>query len=56
MDKKNIKEYKIDAVISDNRFGMYNKKVPTVYITHQLVIKTKNRFLKKLSRRFIIIL
>lgn len=31
----------IDAVISDNRFGLYHKKIPTVFITHQLQIKSK---------------
>jgi uncharacterized protein (TIGR00661 family) len=35
-----IKEYKIDGVISDNRFGLYSKKVPCVFITHQLEIQT----------------
>lgn len=35
-----IKEYRIDGVISDNRFGLYSKKVPCVFITHQLEIKT----------------
>lgn len=28
-----------DQVISDNRFGMWNKRVHSVYITHQLMIK-----------------
>ncbi len=32
--KKIIKEYHIDIVISDNRFGLWNKRVKTVYITH----------------------
>ena len=31
----------IDAVISDNRFGLYHAKVPTVFVTHQLQIKSK---------------
>lgn len=39
-----IKEHQIDAVISDNRPGMYDKKIPCIYITHQLFIKTGNRF------------
>ena len=38
--KKTIKEHKINAVISDNRFGLYSNKVPCVYITHQLAIQT----------------
>ncbi|MEO6837001.1 MAG: glycosyltransferase, partial [Ginsengibacter sp.] len=41
--KKIIKKERIDAVISDNRFGMYSKKIPSIYITHQLGIKTGNR-------------
>ncbi|MDP4291105.1 MAG: glycosyltransferase [Bacteroidota bacterium] len=37
--KKIIRDYNIDAVISDNRFGLWTRKVPCVYITHQLMIK-----------------
>lgn len=32
--KKIIREHSIDMVISDNRFGLWNRKVKTVYITH----------------------
>ncbi|HEY5391223.1 MAG TPA: glycosyl transferase family 28, partial [Hanamia sp.] len=42
--KKVIKKYSINAVISDNRFGMFTKKIPCVYITHQLHIETGNQF------------
>ena len=35
-----IKDYTIDGVISDNRFGLYSNKVPCVFITHQLQIQT----------------
>ncbi len=35
-----VDRYSIDAVISDNRFGMYHGKVPSVIVTHQLAIKT----------------
>ncbi|UQD55310.1 glycosyltransferase [Flavobacterium sp. K5-23] len=31
-----VNQYKIDGIISDNRLGVFNKSVPTVYITHQL--------------------
>jgi UDP-N-acetylglucosamine transferase subunit ALG13 len=31
---------KIDAVISDNRYGLYHDDVYSVFITHQLLIKT----------------
>lgn len=41
--KKAVKEYGIDAVISDNRFGMYHSSIPCMYVTHQLKIKTGNR-------------
>lgn len=34
-----IKEHKIDIVISDNRFGLNNKNVESIYITHQLNIQ-----------------
>ena len=37
--KKIIVGYKIDIVISDNRFGLWNKNICSVYITHQLMIK-----------------
>ena len=49
--KKAIKKYKITAVISDNRFGMYSKKVPCIYITHQLLIKTGNSFTEKIAQQ-----
>jgi UDP-N-acetylglucosamine transferase subunit ALG13 len=32
--------YEFDAVISDNRFGFRNKKIYSVFITHQLAIKS----------------
>lgn len=35
-----VKEYRLDAVISDNRYGFHNKSVFSVFITHQLLIKT----------------
>lgn len=49
--KKIINKYSIDAVISDNRFGMYSKKIPSVYITHQLLIKTGNFFSEKFVQK-----
>jgi uncharacterized protein (TIGR00661 family) len=33
-----IDEEKIDAVISDNRFGLHNKKIYSVFVTHQTSI------------------
>lgn len=49
--KKTVEKYQIDAVISDNRFGMYHKKIPSVYITHQLDIKTGNRFTESIAQK-----
>ncbi|MBK9731885.1 MAG: glycosyltransferase [Chitinophagaceae bacterium] len=37
--KKIITEEEIDAVISDNRYGLYSKKIKSVLITHQTGIK-----------------
>lgn len=43
-----ISEYNIDIVISDNRFGLWNRKAKTVYVTHQIRIPfpQKLRFLE----------
>lgn len=49
--KKIVKEYDIDAVISDNRFGMYHAKIPSIYITHQLLIKTGNAFTERIASK-----
>lgn len=38
--KKWIKKYDIDGIISDNRLGVFSKKVPSVFITHQLNVMT----------------
>lgn len=38
--KKVVRDHQIDAVISDNRPGLYHAEIPCVYITHQLHIKT----------------
>lgn len=56
--KKIVADYQIDAVISDNRFGLYHKDIPCVFITHQLLIKTpfggwSERTLQKINYHFI---
>ena len=38
--KKIVEKYKIDGIISDNRFGLFHKKVKSVFITHQLQIQS----------------
>jgi hypothetical protein len=32
--QKIIRDYEIDIVVSDNRFGLWNKKITSVYVTH----------------------
>jgi len=38
--KEVVKKYKFDAVISDNRYGLNHPHIPSVFITHQLNIKS----------------
>jgi len=57
--KKILVENKIDAVISDNRFGLWNKKITSIFITHQIRIMMPKglKFLEKpvyLLNRFFI--
>lgn len=40
--KKWVKEFNLSGIISDNRLGVRNKKVPSVFITHQLNVLTGN--------------
>lgn len=49
--KKVVAENRIDAVISDNRFGFSSEKVPSVFITHQLFINAPNRILQRLAQK-----
>ena len=52
--KKIIREYQIDVVISDNRFGLWSHRAYSVYMTHQLMIKAPRRmeWLEPLLHRF----
>jgi predicted glycosyltransferase len=36
--KSLIRKHRIDGLISDNRYGLWNRKIRTVFITHQLNI------------------
>ncbi len=38
--KKIVAEHEFDAVISDNRYGLYHPDIPSIFITHQLTIKS----------------
>lgn len=46
-----LKKHSIDAVISDNRYGLHSRKVPCVFITHQLTVKMPSHlsFLESLT-------
>ncbi len=46
-----IEQYGIDLVISDNRYGLWTKKCPSVFITHQLQIKAPFLWLEYLIQR-----
>ena len=53
-----VKEYQIHAVISDNRYGLYHRAIPSVFMTHQLCIKTAfgkkvDSILRKLNYRYL---
>ena len=56
--KKLVKRLKIDGIISDNRFGVYCKKIPSIFITHQLNVLSGNttwlssRINQKLIKKF----
>jgi len=53
-----VEEHFIEGIISDNRFGLYHKDIPSVFITHQLLIKTflgnaADRLLKEINYKYI---
>jgi len=52
--KKLLKSEYFDMIISDNRFGLWNKRIRSVYITHQLMIKMPKRlrFMEPVIWRF----
>ena len=49
--KKIIKVHNVDVIISDNRLGLFHSTIPCFYITHQLKIKTNNRFTEQLAQK-----
>jgi UDP-N-acetylglucosamine transferase subunit ALG13 len=53
-----ISDYQPDAVISDNRYGLYHPKIKSIFITHQLQIKSSagkwgDKLLQKRNYKFI---
>ena len=53
--EKIIRKKNIDAVISDNRFGLWSREVPCVFMTHQLMIKSPfgERWMHELNKKYI---
>ena len=53
--KKWIVEFNLQGIISDNRLGVYSKKIPSVFMTHQLnVLSGKTTWISsKLHQHFI---
>lgn len=50
-----IDKHDIDIVISDNRYGLHSKRIPSLFITHQLQIQTPvfPNLLRQLNYRYI---
>jgi UDP-N-acetylglucosamine transferase subunit ALG13 len=53
-----LKAERLDAVISDNRWGLYHKKLYNIFITHQLYIQTPygkaiSKFISGIHHRYI---
>lgn len=42
-----ISKYKIDALISDNRYGVYHPDCPSVFLSHQVRLKIPNILISK---------
>jgi len=42
--KEIIREKKVDIIVSDNRYGLYHRKVYSIFITHQLFIRAPGPF------------
>jgi len=53
-----VKKYKVNGIISDNRYGLYHGVLPSVFVTHQLQVKTglgksADALLQKLNYRLV---
>lgn len=48
--RKMQQQFQFDIIISDNRFGFHHKKIPSVFITHQLNIQTGLEFTNTIAR------
>ncbi len=50
--KKFAQQHKIDAVISDNRFGFFHPKTHSIFMTHQVNLLIYNSLLQKIANAF----
>lgn len=52
-----VHDFDVEAVISDNRYGLYHTTIPSVFITHQLRIKAPftwmERWIQTINYRYI---
>lgn len=46
-----ISQTPVDAIIADNRYGLHSSTIPSVFITHQLLIKGPFAFAEKIMQR-----
>lgn len=51
MLKQIIQQHNIDLVISDNRYGLFNRKVKCIFLTHQINLLIPNPLLQWYTRR-----
>jgi hypothetical protein len=51
--KKIQRQYEFDLIVSDNRFGFFQKKIPSVFITHQLNLQTPYKWTSALYQRIL---
>lgn len=49
--KRYILKTQVDAIISDNRYGLYHPALPSVYITHQLLVKAPFSLVERIMQR-----
>lgn len=46
-----IDDFSLDLIVSDNRYGLFCSRVPCIFMTHQLYIKTPRNIGRSLLRR-----
>lgn len=53
--KQIVRDFEINGIISDNRYGMFHKTIPSVFITHQLNIQSPifSKLIRKINFWFI---